>query len=306
MKKILITGAGSYIGTSVEEWLKQSKFTGLYQVDTVDMRGDGWKQYDFFGYDTVFHVAGIAHADVGAVTEEQKKMYYAVNCDLAIATAQKAKREGVNQFVYMSSIIVYGEGKSIKEIKNIIPGTQPKPSNFYGNSKLKAEQLLKQLQDETFRIAILRPPMIYGEDCRGNYQRLAKMAISLPLFPCIKNERSMLYIENLCEFVRLLIDSGRGGLFFPQNKEYVSTSYMVKAISKEHGKNILLVKWLNWIVYLFACVPGRIGSMTTKAFGNIVYDRRMEEFQKQLGRYQIVSFENSIKTTEKKRHRLHL
>ena len=69
MKRILITGADSYIGTSVEKWLKRSEFSGMYQVDTVDMRGEGWKQKDFSGYDTVFHVAGIAHTDIGKLAQ---------------------------------------------------------------------------------------------------------------------------------------------------------------------------------------------------------------------------------------------
>lgn len=115
MKKILITGAESYIGTSVKSWLKQPQFKGEYQIDTVDMRGDEWRQRNFSGYDTVFHVAGLAHADVGKVSEETKQNYYQINRDLTIETAKKAKTDGVRQFIFMSSIIVYGRSGSIGE-----------------------------------------------------------------------------------------------------------------------------------------------------------------------------------------------
>ena len=87
MKKILITGAGSYIGTSFEKYMKQ--WPGKYQVDTVDMIGDGWMKYDFSGYDTVYHVAGIAHSDNSKISKKKAKLYYEVNTKLTIRTATR-------------------------------------------------------------------------------------------------------------------------------------------------------------------------------------------------------------------------
>lgn len=276
MKQILITGAGSYIGTSVERWLKQPQFTGMYQVDTVDMRGKAWREKDFSGYDAVFHVAGIAHADVGKVTEEEKRLYYRVNCDLAVETAEKAKREGVGQFIYMSSIIVYGEGTSLRQKRMITRETRPSPSNFYGDSKWKAEQKLLPLGDEAFHVAVIRPPMIYGEGCKGNYQTLKKIALKIPVFPYFPNERSMLYINGLCEYVRLLIDGGGGGLYFPQDREYVRTAEMVKRIADEYGRKMHLIKGCNWMIYLGGISPGKIGKMVNKAFGSLVYEKNID------------------------------
>jgi len=295
VKRILITGAGSYIGTSVEKWLKKEKFSGMYQADTVDMRGEDWKKMDFSGYDTVFHVAGIAHADIGKVTEEQKKLYYQVNCDLAVETARKAKAEGVKQFIYMSSIIVYGEGTSIRKKRVTTRKTKPCPSNFYGDSKWKAEQKLKPLADEKFRVAILRPPMIYGEGCKGNYRTLRKIALLLPVFPNFSNERSMLYIGNLCEFVRRLAESGEGGLYFPQNREYVNTAKMVRLIGASHKRNVRLISGVGWSLYLGGQIPGKIGGIINKAFGSLVYEPE-ETFDNQ---YQIYSLKASIKKTER-------
>lgn len=270
MKRVLITGANSYIGTSFENYMKQ--YDG-YHIDTLDMLDSNWIEYDFSSYDVVFHVAGIAHADVGHVSEERKKTYYKVNCDLAVDTAKKAKAENVKQFIYMSSIIVYGESASLGKSKLITKDTKPIPANFYGDSKLQADLKLQPLNDENFKVCILRPPMIYGPGSKGNYQLLSKLARKLPIFPDIKNERSMLYIGNLCVFIKQCMDNLSEGIYFPQNHEYVSTSHMVKLIAKSNGKNIYLTKLLNPFVYLASKIPGKIGRMCNKAFGNITYDK---------------------------------
>ena len=234
MKKILITGADSYIGTSFENYI--SKFEG-YTVDTVDMIDGTWREKDFSDYDAVFHVAGLAHSDVGNVSEEVKQKYYAVNTYLTIETAEKAKKDGVRQFIFMSSAIVYGDSAPIGKTKIITKDTPVSPANFYGDSKVQAELGLKKLEDENFNVVILRPPMIYGKGSRGNYPILSKLAQKCPVFPYINNERSMLYIENLAEFVRLMIENNETGVFHPQNNEYSNTSELIKLIAEAHGKN---------------------------------------------------------------------
>lgn len=273
MKRILITGANSYIGTSFEKWMQQ--FGEDYQIDTIDMHGDDWKTKDFSVYDSIFHVAGIAHADVSKVSEDTKQLYYKVNCDLAVDTARKYKQDldgKRGQFVYMSSIIIYGEETNINKKRVITINTKPKPTNFYGDSKLKAEKSLIPLNDEHFNIVILRPPMIYGEGSKGNYQQLVKLANKLPAFPNIKNERSMLSIDKLNDFVKKIIDNNRSGIYFPQNSNYVRTSYLVKEIASTQGKSIYLFSGLNWLIYLFGYFPGKIGRLTNKAFGNLTYE----------------------------------
>lgn len=276
MKKILITGANSYIGTSFKKWMTQ--FQEEYQIDTLSVRGDAWREHDFSGYDTVFHVAGIAHADVSKVSEETKQLYYAVNRDLAIETAKKYKQDlsgKKGQFIYMSSIIIYGEETNINKKRVITPDTKPNPSNFYGDSKLQAEIGLQPLDDDTFHVAILRPPMIYGPGSKGNYQQLVKLANKLPIFPDVKNERSMLHIDKLSEFVKERIDAQDSGVFFPQNDQYVRTSHMVRDIAQENGKKIYLFSYMNWAIRLLGYVPGKIGRLTNKAFGSLVYEKKI-------------------------------
>lgn len=293
MKKVLITGANSYIGTSFEKWIKDN--APDITTDTIDMVGDAWKTTDFSRYDTVFHVAGIAHADVGKVTEEQKALYYKVNADLTGECAKKAKTEGVKQFVFMSSIIVYGESAGIGKERVITKETPLTPANFYGDSKVKAEEKLQELSDENFKVVILRPPMIYGKGSKGNYPLLAKMARKLPFFPDVKNQRSMLYIGNLCKFIACIIQRGEEGVFFPQNKEYVTTSNMVKIIAKVKGRKIWITRLFNWLLWLMGKVGGKIGGLVNKAFGNIVYEKTLSEYEFE---YQIYGLEESIYLTE--------
>src|SRR5690554_595217 len=286
MKKILITGKNSYIGTSLENWLMREP--DQYKVDTIDMKDGSWKEKDFSEYDVVFHVAGIAHVSSAPKMED---LYYKVNRDLTIEAAKKAKAEGVKQFIFMSSIIVYGDSSSNKRV--ITRETAPTPSNFYGNSKLQAEQGITPLESDNFKIVILRPPMIYGNGSKGNYPRLAKLAQKLPVFPDIDNERSMLHIDNLCEFIRLMIDNEESGLFFPQNKEYVRTSEMVRLIAEVHGKRVRLVKWFN---VLLRVMSGRLG-IVNKVFGNLVYEQSMSDYDK--ANYRIRDLRESIELTEK-------
>ncbi len=274
MKKILVTGENSYIGSSFVTYMED--FKSEYQVDTISVRGKEWEKEDFSQYDAIFHVAGIAHADVGNVTKEQQKIYYEVNRDLTYDVAKKYKNErgsNFSQFIYMSSIIVYGDQVSIRKKRVITKETEANPSNFYGDSKLQAELKINPLSNETFNICILRPPMIYGPGSKGNYAQLRKFALKLPVFPDIPNERSMLYIDNLMSYLLEMIEEKETtGLYFPQNNEYVRTSHMVKEIAEAHGKKVRLFSFMNWSVYLLSYMPGKVGNLTNKAFGNLVYE----------------------------------
>ena len=288
MKKVLITGANSYIGTSFENYVMQCHD---YQIDTVDMIDSTWRDKSFSEYNSVFHVAGIAHSDTGRVSEERKQFYYQINTDLTIETAKKAKADGVGQFIFMSSAIVYGDSAPIGKPKRITRDTPVAPANFYGDSKVQAENGLLKLADESFHVVILRPPMIYGKGSKGNYPQLSKFAQKLPFFPNIENERSMLYIGNLTEFVKLMIDNNESGIFYPQNAEYVATSEMVQVIAQAHGKKIRLVKGTTVPLKAMSHVTG----LVNKAFGNLSYDMSMSEYKEN---YRKFSFEESIRQTE--------
>ena len=256
MKKILITGDKSYIGDSVKEYLLQEP--DKYLVTTKDTMGWTPKASDFSGFDVVFNVAGIAHIKE---TPENKKLFFEVNRNLIIRIAKAAKRAGVGQFVLLSSMSVYGILNG-----HITKHTPAKPINAYGKSKVQADEAIKKLEDENFKFACLRPPMVYGKGCKGNYQSLRKFALKSPVFPRYHNDRSMIFIGNLCDFIKRIIDEDRSGLFFPQNAEYVNTSNMVKLISQNNGKHIRFTKVFNWLIKIMPF------SVFKKVFGSLTYE----------------------------------
>lgn len=295
MKKVLITGANSYIGVSFEKYVEEHYSSDL-SIDTVDMIDGSWRQKDFSPYDIVYHVAGIAHADVGNVSDEVKAKYYAINTDLAIETAKKAKAEGVDQFVFMSSAIVYGDSAGYGKAKRITKDTEPSPANFYGDSKWQADKGVRELADNNFTVTVLRPPMIYGKGSKGNYPTLASMAKKLPIFPDVQNERSMLYIDNLCEFLAQVMIRSKGGIYWPQNAEYTRTTEMVRLIAGASGHKIIVSKLFNWAVGLATHFPGKISGLANKAFGNLSYEQGLSTYD---FNYQLVALEESIQRTEK-------
>lgn len=176
MKRVLITGQNSYVGTSFKRWIDE-KYSDEMQIDLVGVKNGEWKKKSFHNYDTVLHVAGIVH-NPSATASEYKK----INTDLTVEIAMKAKRENVRQFIFLSTMSVYG-----KSTGTINTNTELKPSNHYGMSKLEAQKKIKKLEEPDFKILILRPPMIYGENCPGNYAKLSRMIKKIPFFIVTEN-----------------------------------------------------------------------------------------------------------------------
>jgi len=262
MKNILITGANSYIGMSFAKYAR-----GKFNIESINVRDDKWKEFDFSHFDTVLHCAGIAH------TAPKKDVpYMAVNCDLAVNIAKHAKTAGVKQFVFLSSMSVHD------------------PKSPYGASKLAAEQKFQVLASDCFNICILRPPMVYGYGCKGNFPRLVKLATKLPFFANIKNQRSMIYIDNLSEFICQAIAENKTGTHNPQNTEYVNTTELVKLIADLHGRRMPTTKLFNPIIKF---LQKKIEPFD-KLFGNMTYTKAGDEAD-----YNVVDFEDSVQAAVK-------
>ena len=283
MTKVLITGAGSYVGESVRKYILETA-PWQFEIDVVDTMGDNWKKADYTQYDVVFHVAGIAHVNTNPKMEA---LYYRVNRDLTIEVAKHAKAAGVAQFIFMSSQIVYHESQSLKA-EVLTKETKENPNGFYGDSKLQAELGIKTLEDENFKVCILRPCMIYGPNAKGNFPRLAKLAVKVPLFPKWHNKRSMLYIDNMAEFVKQVILRELSGTFYPQNREQADTVEIILFFAKEAGHTVWITKLLNPFVWFGSFVLQPINKM----FATYYYDPSMSKMDFD---YQLVSFEDSLK-----------
>lgn len=278
---IAILGKNSYICNRFKQFVE----TKGIQTVSVDCRNNTWKSFDFSQVDTVLCPLGIAHVSTNPSMEAQ---YYAVNRDLPVEIAEYAKSFGVKNFVFFSSMIVYGADKPLGTEFIIDETTDPNPENFYGKSKLDAEQELLKLQDNNFSVAILRIPMVYGPDCKGNFPQLLKVAKKSPFCPNIKNKRSMIYVDNLCEFLRLVIENNKSGIFYPQNSEYVSTVDIIKIAAKYFNHKIIFIRLFNPLIKLLS---KRLG-IINKIFGTKFYDMSLSP---DLEKYNIVDFETSIK-----------
>lgn len=277
MKKILIVGKNSYIGLSLKHYLENEQSN--YSVEELDTLGFNGSVHNFNGFDAVVCVAGIAHIKE---TKENTQLYYEVNRDLAVQIAEKAKADGVGHFIFLSTMSVYGMESGV-----ITLDTLPAPKNNYGKSKLQAEQLLSALCDESFKLTIIRPPMVYGKNCKGNFQAVVKLACKLPVFPKVNNARSMIYIDNLCNFIKICIDKSKTGIFCPQNQEYVNTSAMAKVIASQKSKKLFLSRTLGVLV----AIVRPFSSLLTKAFGSLIYkDMESDNFS-----YCVIDIESSFK-----------
>lgn len=283
MIQVLITGAGSYVGESVSNYIL-STASGRFQIDAVDTMNDAWKQADFTQYDVVYHVAGIAHVNADPKMEP---LYYKVNRDLTIEVAKHAKAAGVKQFIFMSSQIVFHESQSLKS-EVLTAETKEHPNGFYGDSKLQAEKGLRELECDTFKVCILRPPMIYGPNSKGNFPRLVKLAQKTPIFPAWHNKRSMLYIDNLAEFVKQATERQLSGTFYPQNRELADTVEIIRFFAKAAGHKVWITRLLNPFVWLGSFVLQPINKM----FATYYYDPSMSRMDFD---YQLVSFEESLR-----------
>lgn len=261
MKRVLITGKGSYIGTNVKKYLEQ--YVDEYVVDELDMMDESWKEYDFSKYDVVYHVAGIAHIKE---VPENEGLYTKVNRDLVIEVAKKAKEAGIKQFIFMSSMSVYGLNYSKTAIT---ADTVCNPNTFYGVSKYQAEVQLQELVDTTFKVCVLRPPMVYGDNSPGNLTKLFKAVRKFHVFPTIKNQRSSITVEKLAEYVKGYIDAEAEGLFLPQNDEYMCTYNIVKEKMEKENVKVIYLPIANPFVKLLI---GKVG-LVTKCFGNLVYEK---------------------------------
>ncbi|WP_079474801.1 NAD-dependent epimerase/dehydratase family protein [Marinococcus halophilus] len=285
MKKILIVGQNSYIGNNFEKWMYWQEKNSL--IKKISVRDNSWRQYDFSPYDVVVHVAGIAHIKEN---NKNKHLYYSVNRDLVYEVALKAKEEGVSQFVFLSSMSVYGKDKGRINKNSILC-----PNSAYGTSKKQAEELIYNLNSNKFLVNIIRPPMVYGKGCGGNYVKLRTFALNFPLFPYYLNKRSVIHIDNLCEIMRLVIKNEDQGLYCPQNKEYASTQEIVKSISKIHNSPLYLTKIFNPFIVLLRKLNINI---INKVFGDLVYDKEISTYKEN---YRIREFEKSIELTEMER-----
>lgn len=289
IKKILVIGKGGFVSNSFVRYM--DKFGAEYQITVISSRNHEWEQYDFTGFDAVYNASGLAHANAKDGSDE---LYYEVNGRLPGEIAAKAKAEGVPIYVTMSSQIIYGDMSGIEKKQVITADTVPTPDGIYGKSKIMGEEEVMQYADGRFKTAIIRPPMIYSENAPENFERLCKFAVKSPIFPKLYNEQSMIYADNLCELIRLIIENQAGGIYFPQEREYIQTSKLVEDISVAARKKMLITKIFNPAL---KTLSKRV-RFVRKAFGSVVYDKNLSNHFD--WDYCVVSYDETVRRIAEK------
>jgi nucleoside-diphosphate-sugar epimerase len=252
MTKVIITGANSFIGRN---FIKFSRFKDIEEVSLFDHKPE---EIEFNKYDVVLHLAAIVHK-LRKIRDEE---YFRVNCDLTLRVAEQAKKSGIKQFIFLSTLKVYGESFEGIDIRNEL--SKCFPSDTYGKSKYEAEIRLKEIEDDKFIVSIIRPSLVYGENVKANMLNLIKLVDSCPVLPFgnINNRRNFVYAENLSGYIDRVIELRIPGIFIAIDTEVISTSELVKYISKYLEKKIILFKLprfaLSLIRYL---LPGMISSL---------------------------------------------
>lgn len=280
---ILVTGETGYIAKSLSAYLNSKLIdSSLFQKSVQNREKNN---LDLKEIDVLIHLAALVHKKE---TPDSERLYHQVNTELTCQLATKAKTLGVKQFIFFSTMAVYGDVQG-----EINYQTNTNPVTFYGKSKLAAEKKLLELQDEHFKVCIVRPPMVYGPKCPGNYSLLSKLSRKTFIFPKVENKRSMLFINNLNEFIFQLIQNKESGTFHPQDPQYINTSSMVREISKVHGNSIHFNKLVGRVLKLL------IGNkmIYKKVFGDLYYDRELSTYKD--NSYQKSNLEQAIAITER-------
>lgn len=250
---IIITGEKGYIANNIRKFLNDKGEKAV----CASFR-NGAEGVELSGADTVIHCAAIVHKREKDFADD----YDRVNHTEAVRLAERAKAAGVRHFVFFSTMSVYGVSKGVINAK-----TACNPTTLYGKSKLAAEREILALESGDFRITVIRPPMVYGMDCPGNFGSLKKLALKTPIFPKVDNKRSMLYIENLTAAVYKIITEGIYGVVLPMDSEYVNTSDMVKKIAAAKGKKVILMPLVGEILQMLPL------GVCKKVFGSLYYDK---------------------------------
>jgi UDP-glucose 4-epimerase len=231
MKKLLITGSSGFVGSYFI-----NKYKDKYEIKNFSFLKDDINSLNCSDIDVVFHLSALVHQMGGASAEEYEK----VNVTQTLELARKAKASGIKHFVFMSTVKVYGEETESQYTEN----STCNPEDEYGKSKLKAELELLKLEDDNFKVSIVRTPIVYGYGVKANIKSLVNLVKKVPVLPfgSIENKRSMVYIGNLCHLVNEIITQQKSGVFLASDDEPLSTSILIELIAKNLDKKIYLVK----------------------------------------------------------------
>ncbi|EHR88967.1 MULTISPECIES: NAD-dependent epimerase/dehydratase family protein [Staphylococcus] len=265
-RNILITGKTGYIGNALEKFfIAQGD-----RVERLSVRRQTWQEKDFSKFDVVIHLAALVHNNT---PHARLTDYFKVNYELTKNLANLVKKAGVNKFIFLSTMSVYGKEGSLTSTVKINRYTKCNPTTYYGLTKYKAETMLEDLANNQFQVNIIRPPMVYGKNSPGNFSRLLKMSKINFIYPKISNQRSVIYIDDLVYHINQLIKYDGTTLTHPQNKDYMDTNQTLMLMRKFNDKKPYLLE-ISYFKFLNKFL-NKIG-IIRKVYGNLVYDKDID------------------------------
>src|SRR5699024_5298283 len=287
MKNILITGENGYVGNQFQYLLEKDGF----KVERISLRNNNWQHQSLRKYDVIIHLAALVHNN-----NANAKIidYMNVNFHLTKELAEKAKKDGVNQFIFFSTMSIFGLNGSLLEKCEINQFTPYNSITAYGKSKLLAEREIRKLENDAFVVNIVRPPMIYGKESPGNFSKLIKVANISRIFPRFKNERSVIHIDNLYSDLLSLVENPMSGTIHPQNLEYMNTNNALSLIRKHQGKRKRIIELP--VPRIIKSILGKVG-IINKVYGSLTYSKEID--LRKVNRKQYDNFEQTIEKTLK-------
>lgn len=287
MKNILITGENGYVGNQFQYLLEKDGF----KVERTSLRNNDWKHQSLRKYDVIIHLAALVHNN-----NANAKIidYMNVNFHLTKELAEKAKKDGVNQFIFFSTMSIFGLNGSLLEKCEINQFTPYNPITAYGQSKLLAEKEIRKLENDAFVVNIVRPPMIYGKESPGNFSKLIKIANISRIYPRFKNERSVIHIDNLYKDLLSLVENPMSGTIHPQNPEYMNTNNALSLIRKHQGKRKRIIELP--VPRIIKSILGKVG-IINKVYGSLTYSKEID--LRKINSKQYDNFEQTIEKTLK-------
>jgi UDP-glucose 4-epimerase len=259
--KILIIGEKSFVG---ENFRRYSRYK---DIEEISLKSKIPEEINFREYEVVLHLAAIVH-QTKKIPESE---YFKVNRDLCLRVAENAKKAGIKQFVFLSTLKVYGEFEPDTEIRN--ENSKCFPDDAYGKSKYAAEMGLKEIESSDFTVSIIRPPLVYGNGVKANMLSLVKLIESFPLLPFkgICNKRNFIYVENLVGFIDRIIAQKASGIFIVKDDGALSTSDLILYLSKYLGKKVKLFTLPKMIIRICTYIRPAIFN---RLFGSLEFDNR--------------------------------
>lgn len=265
-KTLMITGASGFIGSNFIE-----RYKDKYNIISVDLLKVKPEELNFKNVDCVLHLAALVHQMNGAPREK----YFEVNTELTKRIAEESKKQGVKHFVFYSTVKVYGYDGDLYNHNIILNENSPcNPKNDpYGESKWEAEKILKNLEDENFKVGIIRPPMVYGKGVKGNMESLIKLIQRLPILPFnyTKNKRSLVNIENLMYLTSLVINKEAQGVFLPLDEKNLSLKEIFEGIEKAYELKRINLPMIQPFFWLFTKLKPNI---MVRLYGSLQFENK--------------------------------